>query len=79
MKSVPAIQKQWKLLYQPPVTIMVSKLSTQFAEENKSNRKMLLSRLQLLARQGLAIRGDGDECMQILSNCSSFWDRMMSL
>ena len=40
-------------------------LSTQFAEENKSNRKMLikiLSCLQLLARQGLAIRGDGDEC-----------------
>ena len=40
-------------------------LSTQFAEENKSNRKMLikiLSCFQLLARQGLAIRGDGDEC-----------------
>ena len=40
-------------------------LSTQFAEENKSHRKMLikiLSCLQLLARQGLAIRGDGDEC-----------------
>ena len=37
-------------------------LSTQFAEENKSNRKMLikiLSSLQLLARQGLPIRGDG--------------------
>ena len=40
-------------------------LSTQFAEEYKSNRKMLikiLSCFQLLARQGLAIRGDGDEC-----------------
>ena len=35
-------------------------LSTLFAEENKSNRKMLiiiLSCLQLLSRQGLAIRG----------------------
>ena len=39
-------------------------LSTQFAEENKSNRKLIkiLSCLQLLARQGLAFREDGDEC-----------------
>ena len=40
-------------------------LSTQFVEENKNNHKMqikILSCLLLLARQGLAIRGDGDEC-----------------
>ena len=54
-------------------------LSTQFAEENKNNRKMQikkLSCLQLLACQGLAIRGDVDECD---ANFIRFWDKMMSL
>ena len=58
-------------------------LSTQFVEENKTNRKMqikILSCLLLLARQGLAIIGEMVmSVMQILSNCSSFWDTMMSL
>ena len=67
------------LLYQPTSVHIGEKLSSQFAEENKSNHKMqikILSCLQLLARQGLAIREAGDECG---ANFIRFWDKMMSL
>ena len=46
----------------PATTVHIGvQLSQEYAREMENNRKMILSCIQFLARQGLPLRGDGDE------------------
>ena len=55
-------------------------LSANHASEKAENRQVLskiLSNVCYLARQGLPLRGDGDESSSNLSNCLSYGEKMI--